>query len=148
MNNNIVYSLEPNKKAAFITKNGHFINLQENALLLCGYGVKDICHSSLLKYLERNKIYEPDMIRINDGTFTYINEEAYIEIHKEPTKEQYGAILKWLDFLSLHSKKKYLYVGEKNIDCRYELMNKTNPLGIEPERIIKEIKRLYNNKSN
>ena len=148
MSNNLIYSQEPSKRAAFITSDGKFINLQENSLLLIGYSSRDVYHNDLLNYLKYHNIEEKDLIRINDGTYLYINEEAYVELKKEPTKEQYEALLKWLDFLSINSKKKYVYVGNRSQDCRYEMLNKVNLEGILPEDIIKDIKRKYTCEEN
>ena len=84
------------------------------------------------------------MIRINDGSYIYISEEAYILLNEEePNQEQYTAILKWLDFLSLNSKKNYICIGIHNRSNRLEFLNKTHPDGLLPEDIIKEIKRYY-----
>ena len=64
MSNNLIYSQEPSKRAAFITSDGKFINLQENSLLLIGYSSRDVYHSDLLNYLTYNNIEEKDLIRI------------------------------------------------------------------------------------
>ena len=144
MHNNLIYSNEPCRHASFITSKGSFINLQENRVELVGYCGKDVTHSDLLTYLKRNDINEKDLIRINDGSYIYISEEAYILLNEEePNQEQYTAILKWLDFLSLNSKKNYICIGIHNRSNRLEFLNKTHPDGLLPEDIIKEIKRYY-----
>ena len=146
MLNNIKYSDIPTRKAGFITNDGKFINLQENKIQLIGYGSKDVIHSDFANYMHKQglKLNELNLIRFNDGSYIYINEEAYIELNKEePNKKQYEAILKWFDFLSLNSKKKYVCIS---IDCnseKYEFVNKTCSEGLLPEQLINEIKKMY-----
>ena len=146
MNNNIVYSDYPTRKAGFITSDGKFINLQENKVQLIGYASKDVIHSDFANYLRKQGI-SPDefnLIRFNDGSYIYINEEAFIELtENEPTKEQYDAILKWFDFISLNSTKRYVCIGIHNKGNRYEFVNKVNKEGLLPEDLVKEVKKLY-----
>lgn len=140
--NNLVLSQNPSKRASFITTKGEFINLEENRFLLIGYGSKDVFHSDLTNYLRKigQSNVEERYIRLNDGTYITFNERAYIGLPKrEPTKAQYTALLKWLDFISLHSKKRYLYVGAN----QYEFANRNNPDGTLPEDIIRDIKKNY-----
>ena len=147
MLNNIVYSDSPTRKAGFITEDGQFINLQENKLQLIGYASKDVIHSDFANYLRKQGINpdELNLIRFNDGSYIYINEEAFIELgSKEPNKKQYEAILKWFDFLMLNSKKKYVCIGIKCRSERFEFINRINKEGLLPEQLIKEIKKLYN----
>ena len=146
MHNNIVYSDNPSRKASFITNDGKFINLQENKEQLIGYASREVIHSDFIKYLHNQEktTQSLNLIRINDGSYIYINEEVYIELNEqEPNQAQYDAILKWLDFLSLNSKKNYLCIGIHNRSNRLEFLNKTHPDGLLPEDIIKEIKRYY-----
>ena len=138
MNNNIVYSSEPAAKASFITEDGKFINLQENKVQLIGYASHEPTHSDL-------HIDKTNMIKLNDGTYLYISEEAYIELpKKEPNKDQYDALLKWLDYLMLNSKKERIFVGFSSRGKSFPFVNKTHSEGLLPEQLIKEIKKLYN----
>ena len=149
MLNNIVYSDSPTRKAGFITEDGQFINLQENKLQLIGYASKDVIHSDFANYLRKQGVNpdELNLIRFNDGSYIYINEEAFIELgNKEPNKKQYEAILKWFDFLMLNSKKRYVCVG---INCRgerFEFVNCVNREGLLPEDLVKEVRRMYKEK--
>ena len=137
--NSLTLSDLPGKKSVFINSDGKFINLCQNNVLLAGYG-KEATHTDLYKYLKYHGIEEKDLIRANDGTYLYINEEAYIDLPKqEPNKKQYEAILKWFDMLSLNSHKKYVRIGLK----KYEFLNKSNPNGLLLEELIKEIKKMY-----
>ena len=137
MNNNLVYSSEPSRKASFIAENGKFINLNENKFSLIGYASREPTHSDL-------HIDKTNMIRLNDGTYLYISEEAYIELpKKEPNKRQYQALLKWFDFLMLNSKKKYVYIGFSSRGEKFEFINKVNKQGLLPEELLKEVKKLY-----
>lgn len=144
MNNNLIYSNEPCKRASYITEEGKFINLRENKINLIGYCSREPIHADLPKLF--NSKTRGNTIRVNDGTYLYISEEAYIDLsEKEPTKEQYDALLKWLDFLMLNSKKKYLYIGIGSTRGKmFEFVNKTHQDGLLPEDIVKEIKKLYN----
>lgn len=146
MLNNIIYSDSPTRKAGFITENGKFINLQENKVQLIGYASKDVIHSAFADYLKKQGINpsELNLIRFNDGAYIYVNEEAYIELcKKEPNKKQYEAILKWFDFLSLNSKKKYVCIGINCRSERFEFINCANKEGLLPEQLIEEIKKMY-----
>lgn len=146
MNNNLVYSDNPSRKSAFITNDGKFVNLQENKVQILGYSGKEVTHSAFIIYLHKQgiKVKDLNLIRVNDGAYVYVAEEAYISLpEQEPNKAQYNAILKWLDFLSLHSKKNYLCIGINSRADRFEFLNVTHPNGMLPEEIIKEIKRLY-----
>lgn len=137
MNNNLIYSSEPSRKASFIAENGKFINLNENKFNLIGYASREPTHSDL-------HIDKTNMIRLNDGTYLYISEEAYIELpKKEPNKDQYNALLKWFDFLMLNSKKKYVYIGFSSRGEKFEFINKVNKQGLLPEELVKEVKKLY-----
>lgn len=147
MLNNIIYSDSPSKKASYITEDGKFINLQENKIELIGYQSREVTHTDYVYYLHNQgkRIRDLNIIRINDGAYIYINEEAYIELpQKEITTAQYNALLVWLDFLSLNSNKTYVAVGIGRGGTRYPFLGKKNPDGMLPEDIIKEIKRIYN----
>ena len=138
MNNNLVYSSEPAKRASFITEDGKFINLNENKFNLIGYASREPTHSDL-------HIDKTNMIKLNDGTYLYISEEAYIELpKKEPNKDQYNALLKWLDYLMLNSKKECVFVGFSSRGKSFPFVNKTHSEGLLPEQLINEIKKLYN----
>lgn len=129
----------PDKKSIFIDQNGKFINLQQNRVMLAGYG-KEATHQDLYNYLRYRGIKEENLIRANDGTYLYITEEAYIDLpEKELNSKQYEAILKWLDMLSLTSNKKYVRIGFE----KYEFFSKSNPNGLLPEDLIKAIKKNY-----
>lgn len=135
----LILSDLPCNKSLFIDSDGKFINLCQNNVLLAGYG-KEATHTDLYKYLKYHGIEEKDLIRANDGTYLYISEEAYIDLpEKELNSKQYGAILKWLDMLSLTSNKKYVRIGFE----KYEFFSKSNPNGLLPEDLIKEIKKIY-----
>lgn len=137
--NNLILSDLPCKKSLFIDLNGKFINLQQNKLMLAGYG-REATHTDFYNFLKYHGIQGTDLIRANDGTYLYISEEAYIDLpQKELNSKQYEAILKWLDMLSLTSNKKYVRIGFK----KYEFFGKKNPDGLLPEQIIKEIKKIY-----
>lgn len=139
MNNNLVYSSEPAKRASFITEDGKFINLNENKFNLIGYASREPTHSDL-------HIDKTNMIKLNDGTYLYISEEAYVELPcQEITEAQYDALLKWFDFLMLNSKKKYVYIGFSSRGEKFEFINKVNEQGLLPEELLKEVKKLYNN---
>ena len=138
MNNNLVYSSVPSKRASFITEDGKFINLNENKFNLIGYASREPTHSDL-------HIDKTNMIKLNDGTYLYISEEAYIELpKKEPNKDQYNALLKWLDYLMLNSKKECVFVGFSSRGKSFPFVNKTHSEGLLPEQLINEIKKLYN----
>lgn len=138
MNNNLVCSSEPAKRASFITEEGKFINLNENKFNLIGYASREPTHSDL-------HIDKTNMIKLNDGTYLYISEEAYIELpKKEPNKDQYNALLKWLDYLMLSSKKECIFVGFSSRGKSFPFVNKTHSEGLLPEQLINEIKKLYN----
>lgn len=149
MLNNIIYSDSPTRKAGFITEDGKFINLQENKVQLIGYASKDVIHSDFANYLRKQGINpdELNLIRFNDGSYIYINEEAFIELNdNEPNKEQYEAILKWFDFLMLNSKKKYVCIGINRRGERFEFVNRVNREGLLPEDLVKEVRRMYKEK--
>ena len=140
MNNNIVYSSKPAKRASFITEDGKFINLQENKVQLIGYASHEPTHSDL-------HIDKTNMIKLNDGTYLYISEEAYIELpKKEPNKDQYSALLKWLDYLCLNSKKECIFVGFSSRGKSFPFVNKTHSEGLLPEDLVKEVRRMYKEK--
>ena len=146
MNNSIIYSDVPRRKSGFITNEGKFVNLQENKFQLIGYANREVIHSDFTNYLHKQglKAHSLNLIRINDGAYVYLNEEAYIELNEQlPNQEQYIAILKWLDFLSLNSKKNYICIGIHNRSNRLEFLNKTHPNGLLPEEIIKYIRKCY-----
>lgn len=139
MLNNIIYSPNPNKKASYITEDGRFINLSENKFNLIGYADREPVHSDM-------PIDANTTIRLNDGTYLYIAEEAYVELPiNEPNKRQYQALLKWFDFLMLNSKKRYVCIGINCRSERFEFINKVNKQGLLPEDLIKEVKKLYKN---
>lgn len=138
-------SKEPQRKAAYIVEDGSFINLEENKVLLIGYGSREPTHNDFIRFLKRNNIEDKSIIRVNDGGYLYIVEDAYVTLKgKEPTKEQYAALLKWFDFLMLNSKKKYVYIGINAKAQNYEFINKVNKDGLLPEELIGAIRRLYN----
>ena len=85
MHNNIVYSDNPSRKASFITNDGKFINLQENKEQLIGYASREVIHSDFIKYLHNQEktTQSLNLIRINDGSYIYINEEVYIELNEQ-----------------------------------------------------------------
>lgn len=140
MLNDIVYSSEPAKRASFITEDGKFINLNENKFSLIGYASREPTHSDL--YIDKT-----NMIKLNDGTYLYISEEAYIELpKKEPNKDQYDALLKWLDYLMLNSRKECVFVGFSSRGKSFPFVNKTHSEGLLPEQLIKEIRRMYKEK--
>lgn len=140
MNNNIVYSSEPAKRASFITEDGKFINLQENKVQLIGYASHEPTHSDL-------HIDKTNMIKLNDGTYLYISEEAYIELpKKEPNKDQYNALLKWLDYLMLNSKKECIFVGFSSRGKSFPFVNRAHSEGLLPEDLLKEVRRMYKEK--
>ena len=140
MNNNLVYSSNPAKKASFITKEGKFINLVENKFTLVGYEDREPTHVCAYPFLKD----EDNLIRLNDGTYLYISEEAYVDLPKqEPTKEQYDALLKWFDFLMLNSKKEYVYLGFSTRGKKFKNINRVNKEGLLPEELINEVKKLY-----
>ena len=148
MNNlELIISNEPKGKSSFILRDGSFINLQENRVNIIGYASKEVYHCEFINYLHNKGIDDVNslnMIQVNDGTYLYHNEEAYIRLNVvKPTIEQYDALLKWLDKMTLTSKKKYILVETKDKIIRYEFLNKVNKEGILPEDIIKEIKKLY-----
>lgn len=137
MNNNLVYSSNPAKRASFITEDGKFINLNENRFALIGYAGREPIHSDL-------HIDKTNMIKLNDGTYLYLSEEAYVELpKKEPTKEQYNALLKWFDFLMLNSKKEFVYLGFSARGKKFKFINRVNKEGLLPEELINEVKKLY-----
>lgn len=140
MNNNLIYSSEPSRRASFIAESGKFINLNENKFSLIGYASREPTHSDL-------HIDKTNMIRLNDGTYLYISEEAYIELpKKEPNKDQYNALLKWFDFLMLNSKKDFIYIGFTTRGNKFRFINKTHSEGLLPEELIKEVRRMYKEK--
>lgn len=140
MNNNLIYSSEPSRKASFIAENGKFINLNENKFSLIGYASREPTHSDL-------HIDKTNMIRLNDGTYLYISEEAYIELpKKEPNKDQYNALLKWLDYLMLNSKKERIFVGFSSRGKSFPFVNRTHSEGLLPEDLLKEVRRMYKEK--
>lgn len=146
--NKLILSKEPKRKAAFITEDGSFINLEDNKVTLIGYSSREVVHPDFINYLnnEHVDVNTLNLIRVNDGTYLYINEEAYIELNKkEPTPKQYEALLKYLDFLMLTSKKKYLVININNTILKYEFINKSNKNGLLPEDIIKQIFNNYKN---
>lgn len=155
MSNNLIYSSNPNKKAAFITEEGSFINLQENKVNIIGYADREVTHCDFYSFLIRHNLVkasnpsnicnELGLIRVNDGTYIYISEEAFIELpKKEPNKDQYDALLKWLDYLMLNSKKECVFVGFSSRGKSFPFVNKTHSEGLLPEQLINEIKKLYN----
>ena len=136
-------------------ENGSFLNMCENKQAMMLYGKRDITHEDLMHFLivtdsTKELLHvsqwcnKSKAIRINDGTFLYINEDAYIDLNdNEPTKEQYDSILKWLDFLMNNSIKKYILITYKSTHKKFEFINKVNKDGLLPEQIIKEIKKIY-----
>ena len=140
-------SKEPRRKAAYIVEDGSFINLEENKVVLVGYSSREPTHTDFSHLMQKNGIKDKSIIRVNDGTYLYILEEAYVTLKDiEPTKEQYGALLKWFDFLMLNSKKKYVCIGINSKGSRFEFINRENKGGLLPEQLIDEIKGMYKEK--
>lgn len=151
LNNGVVLSKEPQKKADFILKDGSFVNLQKNRNVISYFDKIDVVHKDLVDFLCYKKEYDSNdtmrfkeefgLIRLNDGNFERYHEQCIIDLPMvEPTKEQYDSLLKWIDFVSLQPNKNHIYVNIK----QYELANKDNPDGVLPEDIIKDIKKYYN----
>lgn len=145
-NEGIVLSNSPSKKASYITSDGQFINLQDNRIPIIGYSSKEVTHFDFGGFLKLKKINKPNnLIRLNSADAIYLCEHVYIELSKkEPTKAQYEALLKWLDFIYIIGKKKMIEININRHNHKiYEFASSNNENGLLPEDIIKEIKKLY-----
>ena len=148
MNNNVAYSDYPSRKSSYITEDGKFINLQENKAELIGYQSREVTHTDYVHYLHNQgkRIKDFNLIKVNDGTYIYINEHAYINISsKSLNAKQINALQIWLDHVLFETKQKYVFVYIPILQYSQEFkINRDGHDGMLPEDIIKEIKKLYN----
>lgn len=131
---NLIYSDNPTKGSSYITLDGKFLNLNENKEKIIGFLPREITHKDLMIN---------DLIKVNDGKYLYIYENAYIEINKEiiSPKEKEG-LIKYLDYLYETSNKKNLYLFVNSKVKVLDLLSKKNPNGFSADDIIKEIYKL------
>ena len=139
----ITYSTEPTSYGGYILTDGRFINFKEQQIGTIDF----VTHFTfdfheLHNNRERCLVECDNAIAFNDAVVKrdlLKQERAYIQLPaREPTKEQYESLLKWL----YHT----LYVSE-TIDIHgrgfrlvsFQFISKDNDEGYTPEQIIKEI---------
>lgn len=155
-NQGIKYSIDIPRKAAFITEDGLYLGMEYNQEIISG-GKLYPNHLDFKNFLVRMHILDlcqdissfinqSHMVRINDGTYEYADECAYIELPNQMLSiSQYQTLQEWLDHLCFKLNKRYIMVEYHNNSesiC-YKIANKNNPDGTLPEDIIKDIQRTY-----